>query len=191
MVRTSVGALGRRSGLAGAEVPLADGTTVVADTAYLIRSIVDPGAELVADYNLRMPANNLSDAEIADIVAYIETLADCWVSWRRLPPCNLTESIARSTLAGLAVVAALVLLWPREADGDSAEPTTPSVTAGTTTDDAGARELAGDRARPGARRRCHDRAIAHRTRNQPPSSERSPAGSSRCTSATRTALMCA
>ena len=63
-------------GLAGAEVPLADGTTVVADTAYLIRSIADPGAELVADYNLRMPANNLSDAEIADIVAYIETLAD-------------------------------------------------------------------------------------------------------------------
>lgn len=63
-------------GLAGADVLLADGTTVVADTAYLIRSIADPGAELVADYNLRMPANNLSDDEIADIVAYIETLAD-------------------------------------------------------------------------------------------------------------------
>ena len=63
-------------GLAGAEVPLEDGTTVIADTAYLIRSIADPGAEVVADYNLRMPANNLSDAEIADVVAYIETLAD-------------------------------------------------------------------------------------------------------------------
>ena len=45
-------------GLAGAEVPLDDGTVVV------------------ADYNLKMPANNLSDAEIADIVAYIETLTD-------------------------------------------------------------------------------------------------------------------
>ncbi len=63
-------------GLAGADVLLADGTTVVADTAYLVTSIADPGAQLVADYNLRMPANSLSDAEIADIVAYIETLAD-------------------------------------------------------------------------------------------------------------------
>jgi len=44
--------------------------------------------------------------------------------------------------AGLAVVAALVLLGCGS-DGDSAEPTTPSVTAGTATDDAGARELAG------------------------------------------------
>jgi protein SCO1/2 len=44
--------------------------------------------------------------------------------------------------AGLAVVAALVLLGCGS-DGDSAEPTTPSVTTGTTTDDAGARELAG------------------------------------------------
>ncbi len=63
-------------GLAGSEVPLADGTTVVADTAYLTRSIANPSADLVADYNLKMPANSLSDAEIADIVAFIETLAD-------------------------------------------------------------------------------------------------------------------
>lgn len=63
-------------GLAGSEVLLADGTTVVADRAYLTRSIADPSAELVADYNLRMPANSLSDAEIADIVSFIESLAD-------------------------------------------------------------------------------------------------------------------
>ena len=63
-------------GLAGSDVELADGTVVVADTDYLIRAIADPSAELVADYTLKMPANNLSDAEIADIVAYIETLAD-------------------------------------------------------------------------------------------------------------------
>lgn len=63
-------------GLAGSQVTLADGTTIVADTAYLTRAIADPSAELVADYTLRMPANNLSDAEIADIVAFIETLAD-------------------------------------------------------------------------------------------------------------------
>lgn len=63
-------------GLAGSEVTLADGSTVVADTAYLVRAIADPAAELVAGYNLRMPANSLSDEEIAHIVAFIETLAD-------------------------------------------------------------------------------------------------------------------
>jgi len=63
-------------GLAGSQVTLVDGSTVVADTDYLIRSIAQPSADLVADYNLKMPANNLSDDEIADIVAYIETLAD-------------------------------------------------------------------------------------------------------------------
>jgi cytochrome c oxidase subunit 2 len=61
-------------GLAGSEVQLADGTAVVADTAYLTRAIADPSAELVADYTLRMPANSLTDAEIADIVAFIESL---------------------------------------------------------------------------------------------------------------------
>ena len=61
-------------GLAGSDVELADGTVVVADTAYLTRAIADPSAELVAGYNLKMPANRLSDAEIADIVAFIETL---------------------------------------------------------------------------------------------------------------------
>jgi cytochrome c oxidase subunit 2 len=61
-------------GLAGSDVELADGTVVVADRAYLTRAIADPSAELVADYNLKMPANSLSDAEIADIVAFIETL---------------------------------------------------------------------------------------------------------------------
>jgi cytochrome c oxidase subunit 2 len=63
-------------GLAGSEVTLVDGSTVIADTAYLTRSIAEPSADLVADYNLKMPANGLSDAEIADIVAFIETLAD-------------------------------------------------------------------------------------------------------------------
>jgi cytochrome c oxidase subunit 2 len=63
-------------GLAGTDVLLADGTTVLADTAYLTRAIANPSADLVADYNLRMPANGLNDAEIADIVAFIETLAD-------------------------------------------------------------------------------------------------------------------
>jgi cytochrome c oxidase subunit 2 len=61
-------------GLAGSEVELIDGTTVRADDAYLTRAIADPSAELVAGYTLKMPANNLTDDEIADIVAYINTL---------------------------------------------------------------------------------------------------------------------
>lgn len=63
-------------GLAGSEVSLADGTTVIADDEYLTAAIADPSAQLVAGYNLRMPANNLTDAEVADIVAFINTLAD-------------------------------------------------------------------------------------------------------------------
>ena len=63
-------------GLAGSQVTLADGSTLLADTAYLTRAIANPSADLVADYNLKMPANALTDVEIADIVAYIETRAD-------------------------------------------------------------------------------------------------------------------
>lgn len=70
------GAGPRLVGLAGSEVTLADGSTIVADNAYLTRAIAQPSADLVADYTLKMPANGLSEAEIADIVAFIETLAD-------------------------------------------------------------------------------------------------------------------
>lgn len=60
--------------LAGSDVELEDGSTVVADDAYLVRSIVDPDAEKVAGYTLPMPVNGLSDAQAADIVAYIKEL---------------------------------------------------------------------------------------------------------------------
>lgn len=63
-------------GLAGSQVILVDGTTLVADDDYLTRAIAEPAADLVEGYNLKMPANNLSDAEVADIVAFINTLAD-------------------------------------------------------------------------------------------------------------------
>lgn len=63
-------------GLAGSEVTLVDGTTVVADDAYLTAAIADPSRDLVDGYTLKMPSNNLDDAEIADIVAFIEALAD-------------------------------------------------------------------------------------------------------------------
>lgn len=63
-------------GLAGSEVVLVDGTTVIADEAYLTRAIADPSADRRDGYSMKMPANDLSDAEIADIVAYIQSLAD-------------------------------------------------------------------------------------------------------------------
>ena len=40
--------------LAGSEGELTDGT-IVADDAYLLRAIVEPGADLVADYTMQMP----------------------------------------------------------------------------------------------------------------------------------------
>ena len=63
-------------GLAGSDVTLVDGTTVVADDAYLTAAIAEPSKDLVDGYTLKMPPNNLDDAEVADIVAYINALAD-------------------------------------------------------------------------------------------------------------------
>lgn len=62
-------------GLAGSEVDLVDGSTTVADTAYLMRAITDPKADQREGYPPTMPTFRfLSEAEVADIVAYIEEL---------------------------------------------------------------------------------------------------------------------
>lgn len=61
-------------GLAGSERTLSDGSTVVADRAYLVESIADPSAKRVTGYSLVMPGNSLSDQEIGRIVDYIEAL---------------------------------------------------------------------------------------------------------------------
>ena len=63
-------------GLFGSEVDLQDGSTVVADEAYLMRSIEDPNADKVAGYNLPMPQSNLSDAEIAAILDYLREIGE-------------------------------------------------------------------------------------------------------------------
>jgi cytochrome c553 len=63
-------------GLAGSQVELADGSTVIADTAYLTRSIQDPSAQKVRGNSVAMPPNALSADEVADVVAFIEALAD-------------------------------------------------------------------------------------------------------------------
>ena len=62
-------------GLAGSTVTLDDGSTVVADEAYLTLAITDPDAQIVDGYDIRMPPNDdLSDDDVAAIVAYIQSL---------------------------------------------------------------------------------------------------------------------
>jgi cytochrome c oxidase subunit 2 len=63
------------SGLFGHEVLLTDGTTVVADEAYITESIKSPQAKIVAGFGTQlMPTYGFTDEQIADIVAYIKTL---------------------------------------------------------------------------------------------------------------------
>lgn len=61
-------------GLYGSTVQLADGSTVVADEAYLIESIREPAAKQVAGWGA-MPTDALSDGDIRAIVTYIIELA--------------------------------------------------------------------------------------------------------------------
>ncbi|MEO5963565.1 MAG: cytochrome c [Thermomonas sp.] len=64
-------------GLSGSRVTLADGSSVLADDAYLAESIRQPNAKLVAGYPLgTMPAYDtlLKPEEVDAIVAYLHTL---------------------------------------------------------------------------------------------------------------------
>jgi len=62
-------------GLFGSEVLLTDGTTVIADEAYLAESIHEPQAKIVKGFETQlMPTYGFTDEQIADIVAYIKTL---------------------------------------------------------------------------------------------------------------------
>jgi cytochrome c oxidase subunit 2 len=59
----------------GANVELADGTTVVANDAYLAESILDPKAKEVDGFSPTvMPPFALSEEEISNIIAYFKTL---------------------------------------------------------------------------------------------------------------------
>jgi cytochrome c oxidase subunit II len=62
-------------GLYGSTVQLADGSTVVADEAYLFEAIRDPAAKQVAGWGA-MPRDDLSDSDIRAIVTYITELAN-------------------------------------------------------------------------------------------------------------------
>jgi mono/diheme cytochrome c family protein len=64
------------AGIAGTNIALSDGSSVLADRAYLIDSILQPQAQLVDGYNIKMPQNQLTASQ-ADLVAqFIEELPD-------------------------------------------------------------------------------------------------------------------
>ena len=63
------------TGLVGSTVTFEDGSTITADEAYITESIVDPTAHVVDGFSVTMPATDLTDAEVADLVAYIGSLA--------------------------------------------------------------------------------------------------------------------
>jgi len=61
-------------GLYGSEVELESGETVTADEAYITESIREPAAQLHAGFGNLMPPFDLDDEQIANIIAYIQTL---------------------------------------------------------------------------------------------------------------------
>lgn len=62
-------------GLWESEVTLADGSTVTADEEYITESIQDPNAKVVEGFSEGiMPQFDLSDEEIQQIIAFIQTL---------------------------------------------------------------------------------------------------------------------
>ena len=61
-------------GLWGRETRLIDGTTVMADEAYVRRSVRDPQAQRVAGFTTAMPALSPTDAELDALVAYVRSL---------------------------------------------------------------------------------------------------------------------
>ncbi|MPR33932.1 DUF6797 domain-containing protein [Salmonirosea aquatica] len=65
-------------GLYGAKRPLEDGTTVVADDAYLRESILNPTAKIVKGYNAEMPSFQgiLSDTDIESVILFVKSLGE-------------------------------------------------------------------------------------------------------------------
>lgn len=61
-------------GIYGKSGKLADGSDYLADDAYLKESILKPNDKVVEGYAPAMPAQQFSDDEVADIIAYLKTL---------------------------------------------------------------------------------------------------------------------
>jgi cytochrome c oxidase subunit 2 len=64
-------------GLYGSPVPLSDGTTVIANDAYIRDSILQPGKQIVASFAPVMPsfAGVIGEDDVVKLVAYVESLA--------------------------------------------------------------------------------------------------------------------
>ncbi|MEZ4498579.1 MAG: c-type cytochrome [Thermomicrobiales bacterium] len=66
-------------GLYGHEVELEDGSTVIADDAYLMESILDPNAKVVKGFPAgAMPpyGSILTDDDVANLIAFIRSLSE-------------------------------------------------------------------------------------------------------------------
>lgn len=65
-------------GIYGEESQMADGSTVLVDEAYLVESILNPNAKIVAGFQPNIMPQNfsevLSETQINDIIAFIESL---------------------------------------------------------------------------------------------------------------------
>ena len=62
-------------GIIGQQVAFKGGESGVVDREYLVESIKYPDKKKRVGYSVIMPYNNLTDAEISDIVDYIEALS--------------------------------------------------------------------------------------------------------------------
>lgn len=63
-------------GIVGQTVAFRGGESGVVDREYLVESIKYPDKKKRVGYSVVMPTNNLTDAEISDIVDYIEALSN-------------------------------------------------------------------------------------------------------------------
>lgn len=63
-------------GLAGSEVQLSGGEAVTADDRYLTESITAPKAKVVDGFPNIMPENGLTEAQVADVLAYLHELGE-------------------------------------------------------------------------------------------------------------------
>lgn len=61
-------------GIFGREEKMADGTVLTVDEAYLIESLKEPNAKVVEGYPPAMTPQTFTDAELAQLVAYLKTL---------------------------------------------------------------------------------------------------------------------
>jgi cytochrome c oxidase subunit 2 len=66
-------------GIYGKEEILSDGTTIIVDDAYLIKSILEPNEQIVQGYeNVVMPptGQNMSEQQILDVIEFIKSLGE-------------------------------------------------------------------------------------------------------------------